>query len=189
MTDVAAIQADVKQVVEQLIVGGTVHAGVFVLGCSTSEIAGEKIGTSGSEAIAEVVFNELRHLKRETGTELAFQCCEHLNRALVVERPVAEAKNWPIVSAIPVPKAGGSMASYAYKQMQDPVLVERIEADGGLDIGDTLIGMHLKRVAVPLRIEQKSIGKAHITAAKTRPPLIGGVRAVYEAQQDEGSCD
>ncbi|WP_241657225.1 TIGR01440 family protein [Halobacillus salinus] len=175
--------------VEQLVSSGTVKPGLFVVGCSTSEIAGERIGTSGSEAIAEVVYSELRELCNQTGTKLAFQCCEHLNRALVVERSVAEANHWTIVAAIPVPKAGGSMASYAYKQMQDPVLVERIEADGGLDIGDTLIGMHLKRVAVPLRLDQKSIGKAHITAAKTRPPLIGGARAVYETQQAEGSCD
>ncbi|MCA0971029.1 TIGR01440 family protein [Halobacillus litoralis] len=178
-----------KNVVDGLLDSGTVKSGVFVVGCSTSEIAGERIGTSGSEAIAEAVYKELHRLKVETGAQLAFQCCEHLNRALVVERSSAEAQKWPVVSAIPVPKAGGSMASYAYKQMQDPVLVESIEADGGLDIGDTLIGMHLKRVAVPLRLEQKAIGEAHITAAKTRPPLIGGARAVYETQQVEGSCD
>ncbi|KHE66836.1 TIGR01440 family protein, partial [Halobacillus sp. BBL2006] len=126
---------------------------------------------------------------QKTKAELAFQCCEHLNRSLVVERSVLREYGLDEVSAIPIPKAGGSMASYAYKHMEDPVLVESIQATGGLDIGDTLIGMHLKRVAVPLRIEQKSIGKAHVTAAKTRPPLIGGVRAVYESSEVEGSCD
>ena len=189
MTDVTAIQADVKDVVTQLIASESVKPGLFVIGCSTSEIAGERIGTSGNEAIAEAVYTGLRDLTLQTGVHLAFQCCEHLNRALVMDRAVAQAKGYTEVSAIPVPKAGGSMASFAYKQMDDPVLVETIQADGGMDIGDTLIGMHLKRVAVPLRIQQKTIGEAHVTAAKTRPPLIGGARAVYEVDQVEGSCD
>ncbi|WP_026577870.1 TIGR01440 family protein [Bacillus sp. SB49] len=189
MVDVHAVQEDVRKTAEQLLEGGSIRRGVFVIGCSTSEIAGERIGTSGSEAIAEVVFKELQQFRRAGESELAFQCCEHLNRALVVERPVMEKYRLMEVAAVPVPKAGGSMASYAYKHMEDPVLVERIEASGGLDIGDTLIGMHLKRVAVPLRIAQKSIGRAHITAATTRPPLIGGARAVYERVAEEGSCD
>lgn len=189
MTDVKKIQADVRSVVYQLMDEDAIQQGLFVIGCSTSEIAGEKIGTSGSEAIAEVVYSELAILAERAGVDLAFQCCEHLNRSLVVERSVMNDQRLTEVGAVPVPKAGGSMASHAYKRMKDPVLVERVEATGGLDIGDTLIGMHLKRVAVPLRIAQRTIGHAHITAAKTRPPLIGGARAVYVRQEEEGSCD
>ncbi len=189
MTDVKKIQTDVRAVVDQLVEEDNLQPGIFVVGCSTSEIAGERIGTSGSEAIAEVVFSELQSLSEHSGVHLAFQCCEHLNRSIVVDRSIMEEQRLTEVSAIPVPTAGGSMASFAYKHMKDPVLVERIEAKGGLDIGDTLIGMHLKRVAVPLRIAQKNIGHAHITAAKTRPPLIGGARAVYVSQEEAGSCD
>lgn len=189
MTDVKMIQKDVRSVVNQLIEEKAVAGGLFVIGCSTSEIAGERIGTSGSEAIAEVLFDELKRLEDQAGVNLVFQCCEHLNRSLVVERSVLEQQRLVEVAAVPVAKAGGSMASFAYKHMHDPVLVESIEAHGGLDIGDTMIGMHLKRVAVPLRIPQKSIGHAHITVAKTRPPLIGGPRAMYVTQPEEGSCD
>lgn len=154
--------------------------GVFILGCSTSEIAGEHIGTSGSTDIAEVIFDELKTFQHETGVELAFQCCEHLNRAVVIERHVMERLGLDEVNAVPHPKAGGSMAAHAYKQLQDPVLVEHIQADYGMDLGDTLIGMHLKHVAVPLRFTQKSVGQAHATFAYTRPKLIGGERAMYQ---------
>ncbi|MFQ3546612.1 TIGR01440 family protein [Halobacillus rhizosphaerae] len=185
------IQVDVEAVVDQLIQSDAIHNGLFVVGCSTSEIAGKRIGTSGNEQIAEVIYQAMQKLAAKTNVELAFQCCEHLNRSLLVERSVQEKLGLAEVAAIPVPTAGGSMASYAYKQFKDPVLVETIHASAGIDIGDTFIGMHLKRVAVPLRIDQKSIGKAHVTSAKTRPPLIGGVRAVYEISHvvEEGSCD
>ena len=155
---------------------------LFVIGCSTSEVAGERIGTAGTEAIAEVLFNELNRLKENSGVNLAFQCCEHLNRALVIEREVMEAHQLEEVSAVPVPTAGGSMASFAYKHMVDPVVVETIKgkAHAGIDIGETMIGMHLKHVAVPLRFEQKFIGSARLGAARTRPKLIGGQRANYE---------
>ncbi|RWZ58975.1 TIGR01440 family protein [Halobacillus fulvus] len=189
MVQLQAIRTGAKEIVNRLVETKEIHNGIFVIGCSTSEIAGERIGTAGSEELASVVFEELNKLEERAGVKLAFQCCEHLNRALVVERHVAESYGLTIVAAIPVPKAGGSMASFAFKQMEDPVLVETIQADAGLDIGDTLIGMHLKRVAVPLRVGQTSLGHAHITAAKTRPPLIGGARAVYERSQVEGSCD
>ncbi|WP_328515405.1 TIGR01440 family protein [Halobacillus yeomjeoni] len=190
MVDLADIKVDAEVVVGQLLDSGAFENGLIVIGCSTSEVAGERIGTSGNEQIASVLYAEIQKLTENTGVELAFQCCEHLNRALVVERSVQQQYGLPEVSAVPIPKAGGSMASFAYRQMKEPVLVEHIEADGAIDIGDTLIGMHLKRVAVPLRIEQKSIGHAHLTAAKTRPPLIGGARAVYERSQvEEGSCD
>ncbi|UTL72371.1 TIGR01440 family protein [Bacillus halotolerans] len=155
---------------------------VFVLGCSTSEVAGSHIGTSGSTDIAESIYSGLAEPKEKTGIHLAFQCCEHLNRALVVEEETAELFRLPAVSAVPVPKAGGAMASYAFKQMKSPVLVETIQADAGIDIGDTFIGMHLKQVAVPVRISQNSLGAAHVTLARTRPKLIGGMRAVYECE-------
>ncbi|MFJ9288674.1 TIGR01440 family protein [Bacillus halotolerans] len=155
---------------------------LFVLGCSTSEVAGSHIGTSGSTDIAESIYSGLDELKGKTGIHLAFQCCEHLNRALVVEEETAELFRLPAVSAVPVPKAGGAMASYAFKQMKSPVLVETIQADAGIDIGDTFIGMHLKPVAVPVRISQNSLGAAHVTLARTRPKLIGGMRAVYECE-------
>ncbi|CAF1720925.1 hypothetical protein NRS6084_00443 [Bacillus subtilis] len=155
---------------------------LFVLGCSTSEVAGSRIGTSGSVDIAESIYSGLAELREKTGIHLAFQCCEHLNRALVVEAETAKLFRLPTVSAVPVPKAGGAMASYAFKQMKSPVLVETIQADAGIDIGDTFIGMHLKPVAVPVRVSQNSLGSAHVTLARTRPKLIGGVRAVYECE-------
>lgn len=153
-----------------------------VIGCSTSEVVGEKIGTTGSEEVAEVIFNRLKKWQRDTGIELAFQCCEHLNRALVVEREVMEKHNYQAVTAVPVKQAGGSMAAFAYQHLSDPVLVEHIRADAGLDIGETMIGMHLKHVAVPLRLRNNKLGQARVNAAYTRPKLIGGQRSVY-------SCD
>lgn len=152
---------------------------LLVIGCSTSEVAGKSIGTSGSSQIAQVLFEAFKDLRSEFELELAFQGCEHLNRALVVERQTAEKYQLEIVAAIPVREAGGAMAAYAYEYLEDAVLVEFIQADFGIDIGDTLIGMHLKPVAVPLRFKQREIGRARITAAKTRPKLIGGKRAVY----------
>ena len=155
------------------------NGSIFVTGCSTSEVAGEHIGTAGSEDIAAQIFSSLMGLKLRTGIHLAFQCCEHLNRALVVERETAEEYRLEEVSVIPIPKAGGAMASYAYKHMENPVVVEQIQAHAGIDIGETMIGMHLKHVAVPVRLDQRYIGKARINAAKTRPKLIGGERAFY----------
>lgn len=161
---------------------------LLVVGCSTSEVAGKRIGTAGTEQVAEMIFERLDKLRQDTGTALAFQCCEHLNRALVVERAVAEAKNLDEVAVIPHRKAGGAMATYAYEHFKDPVMVEFIKADAGIDIGDTLIGMHLKHVAVPIRTSQKSVGAAHVTMAKTRPKLIGGARAIYERNMENESC-
>lgn len=161
---------------------------VLVIGCSTSEIIGEKIGTAGSEEVAAFVFRRLKAFSAETGVQLAFQCCEHLNRALVVERANAEARQLEEVTVIPVRTAGGAMATYAYANLQDPVVVEFVKADAGIDIGSTLIGMHLKHVAVPLRVTQKTVGQAFVTLAKTRPKLIGGNRAVYEKNQENETC-
>ncbi|MCR8850021.1 TIGR01440 family protein [Rossellomorea sp. SC111] len=153
---------------------------VFVVGCSTSEVMGERIGTAGTIEVAEMIYDELKSWADSIGVSLAFQCCEHLNRALVLEREVAERKGLDEVTVVPVRKAGGAMATKAYHSFGDPVMVEHIKGDAGIDIGDTFIGMHLKHVAVPIRVSQKSLGEAHVTLAKTRPKLIGGTRAVYE---------
>ncbi|MBS4195855.1 TIGR01440 family protein [Bacillus sp. FJAT-49870] len=161
---------------------------ILVIGCSTSEVAGKNIGTSGTMEAAEVIFRELKKYADDQGFHLAFQCCEHLNRALVVEKRTAIEKGLEQVSVIPAPHAGGSMATYAFSQFKDPVVVEFIKADAGIDIGDTFIGMHLKHVAVPIRINQKQLGNAHVTIATTRPKLIGGARAIYEPQKLNIQC-
>ncbi len=161
---------------------------LLVIGCSTSEVAGSQIGTAGTIDTAENLYSALRDYQKQTGVSLAIQCCEHLNRALVIERETAEKHGYEIVSVVPVQKAGGSFATYTFKQMKDPVLVEFIKADAGIDIGDTFIGMHLKHVAVPIRVQSKTIGNAHVTMAKTRPKLIGGERAVYVSSSENQSC-
>jgi len=161
---------------------------LFVVGCSTSEVIGKRIGSAGTVDVAEVIFDQLASFKNETGISLAFQCCEHLNRALVVERKTLQEKGLAEVSVIPVRHAGGAMATYAYHHMEDPVMVEFVQADGGMDIGDTFIGMHLKHVAVPVRTSLKQLGEAHVTLAKSRPKLIGGARAVYENTDENKSC-
>lgn len=175
------VRQDMEAISGEWLASGHLSEGdLFVVGCSTSEIAGERIGTSGSEEIASVLFEELEKLQSETGISIAFQCCEHLNRALVVEKETFQRHGLNDVSAIPVPRAGGSMASFAYKHMKNPVVVEAVNADCGTDIGETMIGMHLKPVAVPLRFDQRMVGNARVTAAQTRPKLIGGKRAVYD---------
>ncbi|NCU16302.1 TIGR01440 family protein [Pallidibacillus pasinlerensis] len=161
---------------------------ILVIGCSTSEIIGEKIGTAGSTEVAQVIFDAAQKFREETGVQPVFQCCEHLNRALVMERHVQEKLNFEEVTVVPVPSAGGSMATYAYRHMEDPVVVEHVKADYGIDIGDTFVGMHLKHVAVPVRVSINNIGSAHVTLARTRPKLIGGERAVYRVTEDNTSC-
>lgn len=153
---------------------------LMVIGCSTSEVIGEHIGSAGSTEVAKAIYEGLMEASTSYPFIPAFQCCEHLNRAIVLEEEVAEKYGYTIVHAIPHPKAGGSMASYAYSQLTSPVLVEHIQASAGLDIGDTLIGMHLKHVAVPYRSKLKQVGSAHLTMAFTRPKLIGGERAIYK---------
>jgi uncharacterized protein (TIGR01440 family) len=161
---------------------------LVVIGCSTSEVTGQKIGTAGTMEIAEMIFKQLMSFQRQLGIRFAFQCCEHLNRALVVNRDTTIARNAEEVSVIPVRNAGGAMSTYAFEHLADAIVVEAIQADAGIDIGNTLIGMHLKQVAVPIRAEQKMVGDAHVTLAKTRPKLIGGVRAVYERDPDTEYC-
>ncbi|MCD5324060.1 MULTISPECIES: TIGR01440 family protein [Pontibacillus] len=185
------VKEDIKQIVDEWIDSSYLKEGdLFVVGCSTSEVAGEHIGTSGSQKIAEDLYEELARLKDQCGVRLIFQCCEHLNRALVLERDVLREHRLEEVSVIPVRKAGGSMATHAYHQMKDPVVVEEITANAGIDIGDTFIGMHLKKVAVPVRFKQKTIGEAHVTNARSRPKLIGGNRAVYTIEEPSSvTCD
>ena len=153
---------------------------LLVVGTSTSEVIGSRIGSNGSHEVAQAIYMALANQQEKTGVQLAFQCCEHLNRALVVEKETAKARGCEIVSAIPIRQAGGAMATYAYSKLKAPVLVEEINCEAGIDIGDTLIGMHLRKVAIPIRSSVKTIGAAHLTMAMTRPKLIGGVRAVYE---------
>jgi uncharacterized protein (TIGR01440 family) len=161
---------------------------ILVVGCSTSEVIGQKIGTAGTFEVAEMIFQKLKWFQEQTGVQLAFQCCEHLNRALVVERSILEEKGLEEVSVVPARSAGGAMATYAYEHFADPAVVEFIRGDAGIDIGDTLIGMHVKHVAVPVRVSVKSVGGAHVTLAKSRPKLIGGARAVYEKSSENTSC-
>ncbi len=151
---------------------------LVVVGCSSSEIAGYKVGSLSSPEVGRAVFEGIREALDEQGIFLAAQCCEHLNRALILERTAAVG--YELVNVVPQPKAGGSFATAAYKGFNDPVAVEEIRADAGLDIGNTLIGMHLKKVAVPLRLEAAHVGKAPVNAARTRPKFVGGVRAVYD---------
>jgi len=152
---------------------------LLVVGCSTSEIAGARIGKQPDPALGEVVARAVMEVLRPLGIAWAAQCCEHLNRALVMEARDAMRLRYEEVCVVPHPRAGGSFASAAYRMFERPVVVERIRADAGLDIGDTLIGMHLREVAVPVRPPVKEIGHAHVTMARTRPRLIGGERAKY----------
>ena len=151
---------------------------IIVVGCSTSEVLGSKIGTNSNPDTAKEIFDALHDYVKANGFYLAVQCCEHLNRAIITER--AAVPNAEPVNVVPQPKAGGSLATQAYAGFSDPVAVEEIKADAGIDIGLTLIGMHLKKVAVPVRLENNRIGDALIVAARTRPKFIGGVRAVYD---------
>ena len=153
---------------------------LLAVGGSSSEIAGGTIGHDSAYELGEAAAEAVLEACGEAGVDAAFQCCEHLNRALVMEREAAERYGYEIVWVVPQPKAGGSLATAAWKRLKDPVAVLEVRADAGLDIGQTLIGMHLKRVAVPVRLEIRQIGEARITAARTRPLLVGGERAKYE---------
>ncbi len=155
---------------------------LLVVGCSSSEILGETIGTHSAYEVGEAVFEAINAVCQKAGVFLAAQCCEHLNRALILGRDAALTRGYPMVNAVPQPKAGGSFATAAYRNMAYPVTVEHIKADAGLDIGGTLIGMHLKEVAVPCRLQEKFIGSAILLAARTRPKFIGGERAHYDPE-------
>ncbi len=153
---------------------------LLVIGCSTSEMLGETIGTHSAYEAAEALFAGLYPVLKKKKIYLAAQCCEHLNRALVMEQKAAKSFGFEPVCVVPKPKAGGSFATACYQNFSEPVVVEHIRADLGIDIGGTLIGMHLKEVAVPIRLENNTVGKAAVLCAYTRPKLIGGARAAYE---------
>ena len=151
---------------------------ILAVGCSTSEILGDRIGSNSNPEAARAVLDGICDALSERGVFLAAQCCEHLNRAIITER--AAVPGCEAVNVVPQPKAGGSFATAAYERFRDPVALEEIKADAGLDIGDTLIGMHLKKVAVPVRLTHNAVGAARVIAARTRPKFIGGARAVYD---------
>ena len=175
-----AIKESAKTLAEELIGNTNIQRGqILVIGCSSSEILGNKIGKGSSYDAAKILFEAIYPVLRDNGIYLAAQCCEHLNRALIIERECAEKYGYEIVSVLPQPKAGGSFATVTYENMKEPCAVEHIKAHAGIDIGDTLIGMHLRDVAVPIRLSVKNIGEANVVCAYTRPKFIGGSRAVY----------
>ena len=151
---------------------------IVVVGCSTSEVVGHQVGSWSTPEVAQAIFRGLSGVFSPMGVHIAAQCCEHLNRALIVEHEAAPGGE--IVNVLPQPKAGSSFATAAYEAFHHPVALEEIRADAGLDIGGTLIGMHLRRVAIPVRLSIKKIGEANILCARTRPKYIGGARAVYQ---------
>jgi len=170
-----------RSIVLDLLEQSQLKAGsLLVIGCSSSEIVGKQIGKGSSMDAARAVFEGIYPILQDQGIHLAVQCCEHLNRALIMERSAAEARGYEIVNVMPQPHAGGSFAVTAWNTFADPVAVEVISADAGIDIGGTLIGMHLRRVAVPVRTGTKQIGEAIVLCARTRPKYIGGPRAVYQ---------
>lgn len=175
------IEANARKAVEQLIeVSGLKKGQILVIGCSSSEIMGSRIGTNSAMEAAEAVYRGIAPVLQEKGIYLAVQCCEHLNRCIILEDEAREKYGYEEVNVVPHPHAGGSFATCAYANMKAPVAVEEIKAHAGMDIGDTLIGMHLKAVAVPVRLDVKKIGEANLVCARTRPKFIGGERAQYK---------
>lgn len=175
-----AIRLQVKQAAEELLAAANLKPGqILVVGCSSSEIMAHQIGSYSSEEIGKTVYEALMEVLAPKKIYLAAQCCEHLNRALILEEKAAERYGLEMVNVVPQLKAGGSFATAAYAGMQHPAAVERIQAHAGLDIGDTFIGMHLRSVAVPVRVSVREIGSAHLTCARTRLKFIGGERAKY----------
>ncbi len=175
----ARIGEEVREAAEALVeAAGLTHGQTVVVGCSSSEIIGNRLGSHSTPAVGQAVYDALMAVFTPRGIYLAAQCCEHLNRVLIVER--AAVPHADIVNVVPVPKAGGSFATAAYHGFTSPVAVEHIRADAGMDIGGTLIGMHLREVAVPVRLGRDRIGDAVLLAARTRPKFIGGERAVYD---------
>lgn len=175
------LKQQVSTVIHELLDIAKLEGGdILVIGCSSSEIAHKKIGTFSSAEIGEAVFHTAHEILSSKGIYLAAQCCEHLNRAIILEREAAKAYRIPIVNVVPQLKAGGSFATAAYHGFKNPAAVESIQAHAGIDIGDTLIGMHLAPVAVPVRVSLSSIGGAHVVCARTRAKYIGGERAGYD---------
>ncbi len=177
---VEEIKTQVTAILNDLEAAFPMNGRLLVIGCSTSEVIGKRIGTSGTLEVAQAIFEALVEFSKQKGAYLAFQGCEHINRALIIERTTAIKYGLDEVSVVPARHAGGALAAYAFRNLEDAVVVEHIKADAGIDIGDTMIGMHLKHVAVPLRSTVKQIGQAHVAFAMTRPKLIGGPRAQYD---------
>lgn len=178
MYEELTIQA--KNAVEELLNVANLRTGaLLVVGCSSSELVGEHIGKGSSMDAAKAVFDGIYPVLKERGIYLAAQCCEHLNRALILETEAAEKYGYDIVNVRPWAHAGGSFATTVWESLDNPAAVEHIRAAAGMDIGDTLIGMHLKDVAVPVRLSIKRIGEANLVCARTRPRFIGGERARY----------
>lgn len=175
------VRKEAGRAVQELLLQAKLEKGdILVVGCSSSEIIGERIGTFSSLETAEAVFDGIYEVVKQQGLYLAAQCCEHLNRAIIVEKELLRRERLTRVNVIPQPKAGGSFGTIAYQRFQEPVAVEEIAAQAGMDIGDTLIGMHLQPVAVPVRIGIGQIGNAHLVCARTRAKFVGGGRAVYD---------
>lgn len=173
------IKTQAKNTTAEIIeISGIKKGQILVVGCSTSEICGDKIGTNSNLEVAQAAFAGIMEAATEAGIYVAAQCCEHLNRAIIVERAAVPFSE--IVNVVPQPKAGGSLATTAYATFTDPVAVEEIKADAGIDIGGTLIGMHIKKVAVPVRLSNNRIGEAYVSAARSRAKFIGGERAHYD---------
>ena len=179
------IGSDAKCIAEELIEAAHLGKGqIVVVGCSTSETLGQKIGNHSVPQAGKAIFEALQGVFAQHSIYIAAQCCEHLNRAIIIEHEAVP--NADIVNVVPQPKAGGSFATACYQAFKHPVALEHIKADAGIDIGGTLIGMHLKEVAVPLRLSQKTIGQASVIAARTRPKFIGGERATYDERLKDG---
>ena len=174
------IKADGERLICELLDRVSLKRGdIIVIGCSSSEIIGNNIGKGSSYDAAKILFSAIYPMLKDRGIYLAAQCCEHLNRALVIENECAEKYGYEPVSVIPRAKAGGSFATVTYENLESPVLVEHFRAHVGIDIGDTLVGMHLRDVAVPIRLSIKRLGEANVVCAYTRPKYIGGARAIY----------
>lgn len=182
------VRQEAANAAAQLAEAAQLHKGqIVVVGCSTSEVVGKKVGSWSTPEIAAAIFEGLSSVFGPMGVYIAAQCCEHLNRAIIVEHEAVP--NAEIVNVVPQPKAGSSFATAAYQAFRHPVALEEIRADAGLDIGGTLIGMHLKKVAVPVRLKQNRIGQAIVLAARTRPKFIGGERAIYDESLKDGYPD
>ena len=181
----AQVKEEAANAARQLAEAAHLHRGqLVVVGCSTSEVVGHQVGSWSTPEVANAIFEGLNSVFAPMGVYIAAQCCEHLNRALIVEHEAVP--NGEIVNVMPQPKAGSSFATAAYQAFRHPVALEEVRADAGLDIGGTLIGMHLKKVAVPVRLQQNHIGQAIVLAARVRPKFIGGERAIYDENLKNG---
>ena len=181
----AQVKEESANAARQLAEAAKLHKGqIVVVGCSTSEVVGHNVGSWSTPEVANAIFEGLNSVFAPMGVYIAAQCCEHLNRALIVEHEAVP--NGEIVNVMPQPKAGSSFATAAYHSFRHPVALEEIKADAGIDIGGTLIGMHLKKVAVPVRLQQNHIGQAIVLAARVRPKFIGGERAIYDESLKDG---